>query len=51
MMVIATLGSEVYIIASGLHALRLVKNLHIINEMLHVSERKVKYMMNERSFF
>jgi hypothetical protein len=26
-------------------------HLHIINEMLHVSERKVEYIMNEWSFF
>jgi hypothetical protein len=50
-MMIDVLRDEAYIIASGLHGLHLVKNLHIINEILHVSERKIEYMINEQNLF
>jgi hypothetical protein len=40
-MMIDVLRNEAYIIASGLHGLHLIKNLHIINEILHVSRGRL----------
>jgi hypothetical protein len=50
-MVVDALRDKAYIIPSGLHGLYLIKNLYIINEMLHVSERKVEYMIMSGASF